>query len=64
MERDVPGMTALTTWHRPIQIACGRFISSTCVTEGSRRLAQASTTHITMPPISSASAITVRFSRF
>ena len=31
MERDVPGKIAESVWQRPIQMACGRLISSTCV---------------------------------
>src|SRR5580698_1177183 len=63
MDREVPGKTAESTWHRPIQIACPSDICSTWLVCGSPRVLQESTAHITMPPISSDQAITVRLSR-
>ena len=63
MEREVPGKTAESVWHSPIQMACGKLISSTSLVLGSWRAAQASMTHMTTPPISIAQAITPRLPR-
>jgi len=49
MEREVPGKTAESVWQSPIQIAWGNDISSTSRVLASRRAAQASTDHMTMP---------------
>src|SRR3954447_5812828 len=64
MEREVPGKIADSDCHSPIQIACPKLISSTCTVLGSNRDVQASTTHMMMPPASSAMAITVMLLRF
>ena len=62
IEREVPGKTAERICAAPIQIAWGNVISSMCIVRG--RVKTASTIHMTIPPIRSASAITQRFSRF
>ena len=64
MEREVPGKMAESVWQRPIQMACGSDISSTWVVLATWRPLQASTIHITMPPMSSARAIAFRLPRF
>ena len=64
MERDVPGKTPENIWQKPIQRAWPRDICSTSVVPGSERELQASMIHMTMPPISRASAMTRRLSRF
>ena len=63
MEREVPGKTAEVTWQRPIQMAWGRDICSTSEMEGSWRTLQASTIHMTIPPMMRDEAMTRRFSR-
>ena len=73
MERDVPGKTAEKIWQNPIQIACAKLISS--IFQVWMRLPRApgpaasdlefkaSTSHITIPPISSDQPMIKRFSR-
>src|SRR6202140_4719012 len=73
MERDVPGKTAERIWQRPIQIACARLMSS--IFQVGVRLSaapgpaasdfefKASTSHITIPPISSDQPMIRMFSR-
>src|ERR1700758_3061087 len=73
IDRDVPGNTADKIWHAPIQIACGKLISSMCHVwirpsfasspAASALLFRASINHITIPPISSDAPITYGFSR-
>src|SRR6266496_2496069 len=62
IEREVPGKMAERICAAPIQTACGRVISSMCIVRG--RVKTASTIHMMIPPMRSASAITQRFSRF
>src|SRR5438445_13898264 len=62
IERDVPGKTAERIWHAPIQMACGRLISSMWVTR--TRVDVASTIHITLPPTSSTMLSNAGISRF
>jgi len=62
IEREVPGKTAERIWTAPIQIAAGRLIASIRMTRGLTN--SVSTIHITIPPMSNASAMTSRFSRF
>src|SRR5271169_7059555 len=64
MDREVPGKMAESDWHSPIHTAWPSPISSTWTVCGSYRDDQASTTHMTMPPISKASAMTVMLLRF
>ena len=67
MERDVPGNTADATWQMPIQMAWTSETSSMRsvmwrpTVRGEPKYA--STIHITMPPTSSETPITVRLSR-
>ena len=61
IDRDVPGNAADRIWAAPIQIAWSRLMSSTRSMRG--RLNNASTAHMTAPPISSAAPIMGRFSR-
>src|SRR5439155_25192921 len=62
MEREVAGKTADRICAAPIQMACGKVISSMYVTRG--RVKVASTIHMITPPMKSAQLITQRFSRF
>src|SRR5215468_7730615 len=74
MDREVPGNTADRIWQAPIQIDCPRLMSSICqvwiVLPGASGPAFshgafiASTTHMTIPPISNEAPMTYRFSRF
>src|ERR1700736_2693616 len=73
MEREVPGNTAEKIWQNPIQIACARLISSIFQVWMRLPLApgpaasdfefKASTSHITIPPISSDQPMIKIFSR-
>src|SRR5438045_3715467 len=62
IERDVPGKTAERICTAPIQIACEIDMLSISVVVG--WVNNASTAHITAPPISSAPPITLKLSRF
>src|SRR5207249_9479328 len=55
IDRDVPGKIAERICAAPIQTACGKVISSMCVTRG--RVKTVSTIHITIPPIRRAEPI-------
>src|SRR4030095_14359795 len=62
IEREVPGKTADAICAKPIQAAWGNDISSIRRVRGLRQ--NASTSHMTTPPMNNAHAITQRFSRF
>src|SRR5258708_33221554 len=73
MERELPGRTAEKIWQKPIQIACGRLLSSIFQVWMRLPLApgpavsdlalSASMSHITIPPISSDQPMIWIFSR-
>src|SRR5258705_7966423 len=74
IDRDVPGKTADKIWHAPIHTAWAKLMSSmrhvriglpdAPAPAFSEVDFAASTTHITIPPSSSAAPITYRLSRF